>query len=209
MKPLLTPLFSAACERNAAPILQVLAPLLKDCATVLEIGSGTGQHAVYFGARLPHLTWQCSDLPHNHASILAWQRDAGLANVLPPLTLALGQGDEQDDGQDGWPHAAFDALFTANTCHIMAESAVEALFAGAPAMLRAGGLLCIYGPFNYGGQFTSAGNAQFDAALRSQASHMGLRDSETMIALAIQAGLLLQADITMPSNNRMLVFRRP
>ena len=196
----MTKQFSAACERNREPILAVLRTLFAGGERVLEIGSGSGQHAVFFGAHLPGVVWQTSDLPQNHASILAWQAEARLPNVLPPLALDMRAPD--------WPAQRFDALFSANTCHIMAWPEVERMFAGAGRLLAAGGLLCVYGPFNYGGRFTSLSNAQFDAALRQQAPHMGIRDFEAVDRLAGAAGLALEADHDMPANNRLLVWRR-
>lgn len=192
--------FSAACERNREPILALLREVLAPCRSVLEIGSGTGQHAIFFGAQLPHLTWQSSDLAHYHPSILAWQRETPAPNVLPPLLLDVTAAE--------WPAGPFDAVFSANTCHIMAWRDVQAMFAGIARVLGADGMLCIYGPFNYGGAFTSASNARFDAALRAQAPHMGLRDVEAVAALAVAAGLVWQADYAMPANNRLLIWRR-
>jgi cyclopropane fatty-acyl-phospholipid synthase-like methyltransferase len=196
----MTKQFSAACERNRQPILAVLRDVLADSKKLLEIGSGTGQHAVSFGAQLPHLTWQTSDLPQNHASIIAWQQDARLSNVLPPFAL--------DAGADNWPKGPYDAVFSANTCHIMAWREVEGMFAGIGRILKAGGVTCIYGPFNYGGAFTSASNAQFDASLKAMVPHMGIRDFEAVNRLAAEQGLRLYADNPMPANNRLLVWRR-
>lgn len=192
--------FSAACERNREPILALLRTLFTGCERVLEIGSGTGQHAVFFAAHLPGIVWQTSDLPQNHASILAWQEEARLPNVLPPLAL--------DMDAPNWPQQRFDAVFTANTCHIMAWPQVERMFAGAGQLLPAGGRLCVYGPFNLDGRFTSTSNAEFDAALRRQAPHMGIRDREAVNRLAAAAGLVLEADHAMPANNRLLIWRR-
>ena len=196
----MTKQFSTACERNRAPILAVLCELLADRKRVLEIGSGTGQHAVFFGAHLPHLIWQTSDVPRNHASIIAWQQEAQLPNVPPPLTLDVNAAD--------WPEGPFDAVFSANTCHIMAWREVQAMFVGIGRILPPGGVVCIYGPFNYGGHFTSASNAQFDAALKAEAPHMGIRDVEAVNQLAAAQGLVLQADHPLPANNRLLVWRR-
>lgn len=196
----MTKLYSAACERNREPILALLRDVLAQARSVLEIGSGTGQHAVYFGAGLPHLEWQTSDLLQNHASIRAWLQEAGLPNVQPPLEL--------DAGTDAWPEGPFDAVFSANTCHIMAWEEVQAMFAGVGRLLRDGGLLCLYGPFNYGGKFTSEGNALFDTSLKAQAPHMGIRDFEQVDRLAREQGLVLLADHAMPANNRLLVWRR-
>jgi SAM-dependent methyltransferase len=196
----MTKQFSAACERNREPILSVLREAFAHCSRVLEIGSGTGQHAVFFGAHLPHLTWQTSDLPQNHASIVAWQRECRLPNVLPPLALDTAGGD--------WPQGPYDGVFSANTCHIMAWHEVEAMFAGIKRVLAPQGVCCIYGPFNYGGKFTSASNAQFDASLKAHAPHMGIRDFEEVNRLARESGLMLQADHAMPANNRLLVWTR-
>lgn len=182
------------------PILQVLRDVFADRRRVLEIGSGTGQHAVFFGEKLPHLVWQTSDLAANHASILAWLEEAQCPNVLAPLVL--------DAGADDWPKLGFDAVFSANTCHIMAWPEVEKMFAGIGRLLPSGAMAALYGPFNYRGDFTSAGNAQFDAALRAQAPHMGIRDVEAIEALAAAAGLTMQGDYDMPANNRLLVWRR-
>lgn len=192
--------FSAACERNRHPILAVLREVLADRRQVLEIGSGTGQHAVFFAAQLPHLIWQTSDLPDNHPSIIGWQQEAQLPNVRPPLALDAAAAD--------WPQGPFDAVFSANTCHIMAWREVEAMFAGIGRVLQPGGVLCIYGPFNYNGNFTSASNAQFDASLRVHAPHRGIRDFDAVDRLAVAHGLALQADYAMPANNRLLVWQR-
>ncbi|MFZ6638953.1 DUF938 domain-containing protein [Undibacterium sp. TC4M20W] len=191
-------LFSAACERNSAPILQTIEPLLRGSYTLLEIGSGTGQHAVSFAGQLTHLQWQTSDRQEYHPSIIAWMAEAALPNLLPPLELNIGISP--------WPENQFDAVYTANTCHIMAWEEVELMFAGVSALLNSGGLFLIYGPFNYAGEFTSESNRQFDASLKQQAAHMGIRDIEKIIALANQHGMQLQQDIAMPANNRLLVL---
>lgn len=193
-------LFSPACERNRDPILARLRGVFADRSSVLEIGSGTGQHAVYFGAQLPHLIWQTSDRAENHPGIHAWLQENALPNVLPPLEL--------DVSSSSWPDQSFDAVFTANTCHIMSWPEVEAMFDGIVRVLEPGGLLCIYGPFNYNGAFISDSNARFDAALRAQAPHMGIRDVEAMDALAGKHGLRLEADHAMPANNRLRVWRK-
>lgn len=190
----MTKMYSAACERNLEPILAVLRDVLANARNVLEIGSGTGQYAVYFGANLPHLVWQSSDLPENHASIHAWLDEERPPNVLPRHHL--------DVGSDDWPAGPFDAVFSANTCHIMAWEHVEAMFAGAGRVLKPGGVLCIYGPFNYNGKFTSESNALFDMSLKAQGEHMGIRDFEAVDRLAGKQGMALAADHAMPANNR-------
>lgn len=191
--------YSEACERNQEPILSILRTEFAANKHVLEIGSGTGQHAIFFAAHLPHLTWHTSDLPVNHASILAWQQEARLSNLLPPLALNVA-------GE--WPHQSFDGVFTANTCHIMAWHEVEKMFAGIGRVLCADGKLCIYGPFNYGGQSTSPSNARFDAYLKAQAPHMGIRNIEDIQELAAQQNMAKLADYEMPANNRLLVWQK-
>ena len=195
MKP-----YAESCEQNRAPILTVLEGVFADRKTVLEIASGTGQHAVYFGSALPHLTWQTSELPSNHAGIQAWLDEAGLPNVLPPLAIDINDAH--------WPAEPVDAIFNANTVHIVAWPAVERMFAGIGRVLAAGGILCIYGPFNYGGQFTSESNARFDVWLKNRDPDSGVRDFEAINRLAEAQGLALLKDIAMPSNNRSLIWQR-
>ncbi|MDP1979110.1 DUF938 domain-containing protein [Undibacterium sp.] len=197
---MMSKLFSAACERNSTPILQTIEPLLVDCHSLLEIGSGTGQHAVSFARQLTHLQWQTSDRQEYHPSIIAWMAEAALPNLLPPFELNIGIS--------SWPQAQFDAVYTANTCHIMAWQEVELMFAGVAALLSNRGLFLIYGPFNYAGEFTSASNQHFDASLKQQAAHMGIRDIENILILASQHGMHLQDDIAMPANNRLLVLSK-
>ncbi len=190
--------FSAACERNREPIANVLVPLFAGIESVLEIGSGTGQHAVYFGARMPHLLWQTSDLPHNHQGIRQWLDEAELSNVLPPLSLDV------DDVP--WPVQGVNAVFTANTLHIAAWSSVQNMFAGVSRLLDEGGLFCVYGPFRYGERHTSESNARFDASLRLHNPLSGIREIGAVGELAQRNSLVLEADHAMPANNRLLVF---
>ncbi|GAC1434678.1 MAG: class I SAM-dependent methyltransferase [Burkholderiaceae bacterium] len=192
--------YSAACERNCGPILQRLREVLAARQSVLEIGSGTGQHAVYFGRWLPHLQWQPSDLPENQAGVLAWMRQEGLVNVLTPIVL--------DMQAPKWPPKHYDAVYTANTCHIMSWPQVENMFEGVGALLVPNGVFCIYGPFRYHGRFTSEGDARFDASLRTHAAHCAIRDFEEIEALAQEHQLVLEADHAMPANNRLLIFER-
>jgi cyclopropane fatty-acyl-phospholipid synthase-like methyltransferase len=192
--------FSESCVENRAPILAVLREVFAGCGTVLEIGSGTGQHAVYFGAELPHLRWQTADVPPHHAGIRLWLAEAKLANVLPPLEL--------DVNQPHWRSGRYDAVFSANTLHIMSWPEVEKFFEGVGEILKAGGILAVYGPFNYGGRYTSESNARFDAWLKARDPASGVRDFEAVDTLARAQGLHLQQDIAMPANNRTLVWRK-
>ncbi len=189
---------SPACDENRAPILAVIEPRLRRCRTLLEIGSGTGQHAVYFGAEMPWLTWQTSDVQAYHPGIRAWLDDAGLDNVKPPLAL--------DVLSDSWPEQSFDAVFSANTTHIMSVAAVVAMFEGVGRCLVAGGAFLLYGPFNADGRFTAPSNARFDAHLRAQDPAMGLRDLSWLTELAAHASLTLAENLEMPVNNRTLVW---
>lgn len=196
--------FSAACERNRDPILAVMRTQLQGPARVLEIGSGTGQHAVHFAAHLPQLQWQTSDLAENHDGIRAWLEEANLPNVMQPITLDMAAADWTDKlAGDG-----FSVVYTANTSHIMAWSQVESMIAGIGLLLPSGGLLFVYGPFHYGGMPTSAGNAQFDVALRADAPHRGIRDIEAIQRLTAEHGLHQLDDHEMPANNRLLIFQR-
>ena len=190
---------SPSCERNREPILTVLRAHFADRRAVLEIGSGTGQHAASFAAALPHLNWQASDRSGNLAGIRAWLDEAALSNTPAPIEF---------DVNAAWPQRRFDAVFSANTLHIMSWAEVERLFAGLPGILTDDARLVIYGPFNYGGRYTSESNAVFNAWLKAQGPHQGLRDFEAVDALARQAGLALVEDRAMPSNNRGLVWRR-
>ncbi len=190
---------SAACERNREPILEVLRQHFADRKKVLEIGSGTGQHAVHFAAALPNLVWQTSDRLENHAGIRAWLDEAALPNTPAPLVL---------DVTGAWPAARFDAVFSANTLHIMGWPEVETLFARLPDVMAGSFKLAIYGPFNYGGRFTSSSNEQFELTLKEWGPQMGIRDFEAVDALARRAGLALLEDRAMPANNRCLVWTR-
>jgi cyclopropane fatty-acyl-phospholipid synthase-like methyltransferase len=190
-----------ACERNKAPILEVLRTEFAASRAVLEIGSGTGQHAVYFAAHLPQLSWQPSEVAALLPALAERVRLEGSANLRPPIAL--------DVRATPWPHTPADAIFSANTLHIMGWDAVEDFFRGVGAALSAGGVLCVYGPFNYHGGYTSASNAQFDAWLKARDPHSAIRDFEALNALAAAQDLLATADHAMPANNRTLVWRRP
>ena len=190
---------SPACERNRDPILAVLREHLAGARRVLEIGSGTGQHAAYFASHLPQLIWQASDREENLPGIRAWLDEADLSNTPTPLPL---------DVSGPWPDDRFDAVFSANTLHIMAWSEVEQLFARLPQVTEIGATLIIYGPFNEGGRCSSESNAAFDKSLQARGSHMGIRDAEAVDALATHAGFILVDDVAMPANNRCRVWRR-
>lgn len=192
--------FSQACENNKAPILAVLREAFADVGDVLEIGSGTGQHAAHFAAAMPWLVWRPSDRGHYLPGIRAWCAHAGLPNLREPVEL--------DVVQAHWPLSVVDAVFAANTAHIMSWPQVESFVAGVGRILQPGGIFCLYGPFNYGGRYTSASNAEFDALLRRRDPESGLRGVEAIHRLAAAAGLAPQADHAMPANNRLLVWRR-
>lgn len=199
--------YAPSSDRNREPILAVLSEHFSDRRQVLEIGSGTGQHAVYFAADMPWLTWQCSDRADALPGIRIWLAEANLPNTPPPVELDVSigpwpRGDDEDiDGR-------YDAVFSANTLHIMSWSAVEAFFAGLNTVLTDDAIVAVYGPFNYGGAFTSASNQQFDEWLKARDPHSGVRDFEAVDALAAEIGLRLIEDAAMPANNRCLVWRR-
>ena len=195
--------FSDACERNKGPILEVLRRFLGDTAgVVLEIGSGTGQHAVHFARHLPQLSWQPSDQGEHLSALTARVGVEGPCNLLPPLEL--------DVAQQRWPcdDDSIDAVFSANTLHIIGWRLVQKFFRGVGRVLRADGLLLVYGPFRYGGQYTSHSNHAFDDVLRRRDPASGIRDFEAVDALAVAQGLTLVDDVAMPANNQTLVWRK-
>jgi SAM-dependent methyltransferase len=192
--------FSAACERNKDPILEVLRVRFADRTQVLEIGSGTGQHAVYFAQELRHLTWHPTEQLVYLADLTERVKLEGPHNVRAPTLL--------DVRQAVWPVHGVDAMFTANTLHIMSWPEVMALFNGIGTVLAPGGVLCIYGPFRYAGRYTSDSNQEFDRMLQERDPQSGLRDIEAVSLLADQYGLRLDADFDLPANNRLLVFTK-
>jgi SAM-dependent methyltransferase len=191
---------SEACERNKGPILKVLQEAFAGCTHVLEIGSGTGQHAVHFAAGLPHLVWQASDVAEHLPGIRAWRDEAALPNLPAPIALDLNHA--------RWPALDADAVFTSNTLHIVSWPEVRILFARIGALLPEGAVLAVYGPFNYGGQHTSESNARFDAMLRERDPRSGIRNFEDVDGLAREQGFVLARDVPMPANNRTLVWVR-
>jgi hypothetical protein len=190
--------YAESSDQNREPILAVLREVLAQSRRVLEIGSGTGQHAVHFGRHLPHLRWLPSDLPEHLPGIRLWLAEAGPPNVEPPLAL--------DVNDPVWPVGPVDAVFSANTAHILSWPSVAAMLAGVGRRLPGGGVFALYGPFHYGGEATSPSNARFDAWLRARDPAMGVRNFADLDALARASGLRLQRDYPMPVNNRTLVW---
>src|SRR3984893_14443125 len=192
--------FSAACERNKDPILEVLRLRFADRTQVLEIGSGTGQHAVHFARALEHLTWHPTEQLAYLPDLAERVKLEGSRNLRTPTLL--------DVRQAVWPVRSVDAIFTANTLHIMSWPEVTALFGGVGAVLAPGGVLCVYGPFRYAGRYTSDSNLEFDRMLQERDPQSGLRDIQAINSLAEQYGLRLDADHDLPANNRLLVFAK-
>jgi len=195
MKP-----YSESCDQNREPILEVITSLFAERRHILEIGSGTGQHAVYFAQKMPHLVWYTSDVEDSHVGIQMWIDEAGLSNVRAPIKL--------DVRQPLWPKLSIDAIFSANTSHIMHWPAVQALFAGVGMLLPAEGLFVLYGPFNYHQQYTSESNAHFDSWLKARDALSGIRDVEDLNTLAVKAGMMLSSDYSMPANNHILCWKK-
>jgi cyclopropane fatty-acyl-phospholipid synthase-like methyltransferase len=194
MKP-----FAESSEENKQPILSILQEELADCRSVLEVGSGTGQHAVFFAERMPHLHWICSDLADNHAGIRMWLEEAGRDNIEGPLLL---------DARETWPALEVDAIFSANAIHIMSWQAVESLIENVGQSLTGNGKLCLYGPFMYDGQHTAESNARFDIWLKERDPLSGVRDITALSDLLHQQQMELVSDHEMPVNNRILVWQK-
>lgn len=193
--------YSQACENNKQPILQILKREFETTEKVLEIGSGTGQHAVFFAEQLPQLIWQTSDVIDNHPVINQWIRAHPADNLRPPIELDLRNAVSLVED--------YDAVFTANTLHIISWQLAQKLITLIGQILPPKGKFCVYGPFNYDGQFTSESNRQFDAMLKSTDPESGIRDIECLVDLARAEGLSLKDDHAMPANNRLLVFTKP
>jgi cyclopropane fatty-acyl-phospholipid synthase-like methyltransferase len=195
--------FAPSAERNRDPILEILKRHFSSARRVLEIGSGTGQHAVYFASAFPNTVWQTSDVAASLPGIRRWLEEAQLPNLPPPLLL---------DINGSWPAVAplerYDAAFTANTLHIVNWDEVQTLFKKLGGVLAKNAMLAVYGPFNYGERFTSDSNRAFDESLRQRLPGSGIRNFEEVDALAGSIGLALVADYSMPANNHMLVWQR-
>jgi cyclopropane fatty-acyl-phospholipid synthase-like methyltransferase len=192
--------FSSACERNKQPILEVLRVCFADRAQVLEIGSGTGQHAVHFARDLAHLTWHPTEQLAYLSDLAERVKLEGSHNLRAPTLL--------DVRQAVWPLRSVDAVFTANTLHIMSWAEVKALYQRLGSVLTPGGVFCVYGPFRYEGRYTSDSNQEFDRMLKERDAQSGLRDIQEITRLAKQYGLRLDADHDLPANNRLLVFTK-
>lgn len=192
--------FSDSAERNAAPILEVLRHEFSDCTAVLEIGSGTGQHAARFSRSLPHLRWQTSDLDENHSGIHAWVEDAALENLLTPLSLDVMTADVRAK--------AYDGVYSSNTAHIMSFDGVTRMFELVGKALVDAGVFCLYGPFRQNGNFNTASNAAFDEGLRARHPDMGIRELESLDDLGGDNGLVRVRLYAMPANNHLAVWRK-
>jgi cyclopropane fatty-acyl-phospholipid synthase-like methyltransferase len=192
--------FSQACENNKGAILEVLQIELANSRLVLEVGSGTGQHAVHFAQHLQHLVWRTSDQTLYHSGIMQWIEEANLPNIRAPLSL--------DVREYAWGNTLYDTVFTANSLHIMALDTVQYFVSNVARALEDGGRFIAYGPFNYRGEYTSESNARFDVWLKQQDPLSAIRDFETLDLCAKSGGLRLDQDYDMPSNNRLLVWRK-
>ena len=190
--------FSESCEQNKAVIYETINRYLFDAAEVLEIGSGTGQHAIHFASMVPGLSWQTSDLAQNLPAIKAWIKDSQLTNLPEPIEL---------DVSSSWMNRTYDLIYSANTFHIMNQDQVEQCLVGCSKCLKAGGHLIVYGPFNYRGKYTSISNQRFDGWLKSRDPSSGIKHFEWVDQIASRSGLQLVSDTAMPANNRMLIWQ--
>lgn len=191
--------FSESCEQNKDVILSVIGSYLQSEVKVLEIGSGTGQHAVHFARRYPEVIWQTSDMQENLPGIRSWLASEQLQNLPEPIELDVG---------DYWPADSFDMIFSANALHIMGQPEVEQFFAGCGLQTEPGGHLLVYGPFNYNGNYSSDSNRQFDQWLKARNPQSGIKHFEWVNELATIGGFILVDDIEMPANNRTIVWQR-
>lgn len=192
--------FSPACERNKASIEKQLNRYLSDCKSVIEIGSGSGQHAMYFASKHAQLRWYTTEMSNNLMSLSTNLVRANATNVESPLLLDVSN-------KDHWPNQTFDLVYTANTLHIMSWQHVQCLFSSLSQICHANTVLAIYGPFKYDGQFTSESNGEFDKKLRQRDGYSGIRNQEEVNELAKQAGFTLREDYEMPANNQLLIWQ--
>ena len=188
--------FSPSCDRNQQAIIDQLVVYFKNAKQVLEIGSGTGQHAVFFAKRLSHVTWHTSDMLENHDSIKAWMDEAQLSNLVVPFEFHFGKHD--------WPQLPLDAVFTANTTHIMQREDARLMMQTVAQNLPEGGVFCQYGPMNVDGEYTSEGNRDFDQSLR-EGGYGGIRDIAELTVWA--TGMTLVEKVAMPANNFLLIWK--
>lgn len=193
--------YAQSSDDNKDVILEQLKNIFSGANKVLEIGSGTGQHAVHFARHLPHLEWQPTELSENIAGIKLWLDEASLENINQPKILDVEKSDWSFD-------VMFDGVFTANTLHIMSIVHVQKLFEGVDQVLEPGGVFTCYGPFNKNNQFSSESNARFDLWLKQRDALSGIRDMEQLLMFAGSVGMQLVEDIEMPVNNRLLVWRK-
>ena len=191
--------FSEACERNKEPILEALGRIFPTSGRVLEIGSCTGQHLVFFAPSFPELSWQPSDQLDYLEGLSARIRLEGSPNILEAIEL---------DVSKEWPGQLFDAVYSSNTAHIMSWESVCAMFAGVGSCLLPGGVFCLYGPFNEGGRFTTVSNQDFDCSLRARDATQGIRDLEALETLASGQQMKLTQQFRLPANNCLLVFHK-
>lgn len=192
--------YSESCDQNRDHILSIISPLFSSCKNVLEIGSGTGQHAIYFAERMPQLKWYTSDCQDYHAGINSWLSESGLKNIEKPFELNVSTSK--------WPTMNVDAIFTANSVHIMSNEDVTNLIKGVGALLKSKGSFVIYGPFNYKGKYTSESNQRFDQWLKERNPLSCIKHFEEMVEQANNNGMSLSTDYEMPANNRILHFTR-
>lgn len=194
--------FAPSCERNQQPILEILLGLIPSGSehTLFEVGSGTGQHAVYCAPHFPNLTWITSDLPEKHSGIQTWIHDSGASNIMGPVPLDL-----RDTGK---LPVQMEYMFSANVLHIISWELCLSLFDLAQKTLSPGGMVLFYGPFNYKGQFTSESNEAFDKSLKDRDPQSGIRDFESIATELLDRGIHLEKDYEMPANNRFLVFQK-
>ena len=186
---------SVSCQKNRDPIVKELARIFKKTSKVLEIGSGTGQHAVWFAPRLPWLDWQPSDLENHQDDINKWLRSYPAPNLRKPIVLDVGSV---------WPKTCYDAIFSANTSHILSWENVEYMITGAASMLPKNGIFCLYGPFKIRDMDMAPGNAAFDKKLKVSSPKRGLRHVEMIDKIATSSGLQMTENVSMPENNRIL-----